>query len=298
MHTLSSLFNAGVTALAAALPSRPSALTALNLGECRMGAAGCSALAAALRELPAAPEGSSKCSLVLGPRNGLEDADVAAVADALTHRASAVGSSNLDFDLDLAGADLDGTAVAALAKVPGFQSLVLFGSSLSPAAMTALNEALSGRGRAGGPFAALREINLCGCRLELEVLMQLLKALEAGGAPEGGDDKLRLIEVRAELPFRTRRLAVDRSTTDCMVHRPLHSPHPLASAVIQIGGGQPWIRRGRLPGGGRRTQGADARTRRPLARGRRQQRGRRAAGRRAGGNAAAAAVRLGLAVRF
>jgi hypothetical protein len=163
--------------------------------------------------------------LVLGPGNAVDSSAAEGLAQALAARFRATppaaaaarsalaeggtspepaGSSGLD--LDLSGCELDAPAAAALARIPGLAALSLFGACLSGEAVDALVSALAARdgssregdsgGRGGGsgggpPFAALRDLNLSGCRLALAPMLRLLKALEAG--PEDGP--LRLVEV-------------------------------------------------------------------------------------------------------
>jgi len=201
----------GVSALAAALP-RAASLATLDLGECRMGVVGCGALAAALRP-PAAAGGAAGGGaaagaaggtdalclqrLVLGPGNQLTSDAVQDLADALTERANAAGAVAAagDLDLDLAGSDLEAPAMHALAHIPGLKTLALFGATLSSDALASLNQALSTRGSSGSaPLAHLRELNLCGCRLEQDALTRLLVAIEAGATTDGA---LALVEVGA-----------------------------------------------------------------------------------------------------
>ena len=207
----------GAAALAAALPSVAPKLVALDLGECRLGANGCAALAAAVRADGGAVGGRLR-RLVLGPKNDLEAADVAALAAALAEAhaetgssGSGSGSSGGGLELDLSGAEVDAAAVRALAGIPGLASLSLFGATLDSGgdgnggsgggALEAIAAALSARAGGGGgsetlaPFAALRELNLSGCRLGAADLLRLLAAVEA--APADGGGALRLVEVGA-----------------------------------------------------------------------------------------------------
>lgn len=208
------LVPAGVEALAKQLPAA-ARLRSLDLSNCGLGAAGCAALAAALGERAAragAGAGGGPLRLVLGPGNGLEDADVVTLADALAagktgppapqqqqeeqqgEGAGAAGAPQAaEYALDLSGVDLGAAGVRALARLPGLAKLVLFGSMLADGTVAALWGEIASGGGGGRGFASLRELNLAGCRLGLAALKQLLAALEAAadGLP------LRLVEVRA-----------------------------------------------------------------------------------------------------
>ena len=185
-------------------------LRSLDLSRCDLGSAGCAALAAALRAQAGTTAGPLR--LVLGPGDGIEDADVAVLADALAARGgdrqqeqqAEAAAPAVEYDLDLSGADLGPTGVRALARLPGLVRLVLFGSSLLADTVSALCGAIGGDaggsgggegGSSGGGsgFAALRELNLAGCRLGVGSLKQLLVALERAG----DGSALRLVEVRA-----------------------------------------------------------------------------------------------------
>lgn len=170
-----------------------STLRSLDLSDCQLTGAG-GGYRAGLLSLAGVPE------LVLAGNAGMADGTVAALVGCATP-AEGGGSSTRESSerrpqltsLDVSGTGADAAAIAALARVPGLQSLALFGCHFGERGAAAL-----AAGIAAGGFAALRALTISGCALNLPAVQLILGALMEA-QPDGSPrcPGLRSIEVGA-----------------------------------------------------------------------------------------------------